>query len=889
MDSKNAQYEMFARRRFKALCGVFLFVLPLAAQTGSATAKKKELKAVNTEGVSASSTSKAQESTLSNAAARRNENVQVNLIDNEATKEANVRLGDNVTFVPQPPVEAGAYASEYGRTPSESVEQSPVPALGGFHGELYEFLQNSVFNARTFFQVGSVKPSHKNTYGGRFTALVRGLGAVTASFSQREERGMVNGNVQVPLPSERTPLATDPAVRAFVARILAAYPAEPPNRTDLDVRLLNTNAPQEIDQIDGSLQLDRDFGTRNHLSTSHTLDRLRIDAFQLVAGLNPDQDLHNHRSRLTFTHQFSGASSVQLGAAYTRNMSDLRSDPTAVGPYISTGHVLQDLGPDQYFPIHRATNTFRWDAVFSHRSADGRHLLTWGGDVSRYQVNGIESANSRGEIDFRDTADHTAVENLLLGLPTVYEVTTGSLNRGFRNMDADLFAADQWRINPGLQIYYGLRYNVVTAPTEVNGLDATPYRCDCNNFSPRFSITYRLPGDWMLRTGYTVSFGQIGPVTYGQIRFNAPLVRRIQVQKPDLLDPLRGIDLNNPETRQSPTFLSSDLVSPYSHQYNFGLERRLGAKSGSAYVLRLAYIGSRTFKLLDGYWLNRAVTVPGIPLTTGTVDQRRPDPRYSDVRLIVNGGAAYLDAAQLSLEAPYHRGLSFGLSYTFGKALDTGANYAGTAAHNDIGKFRAQTQFDSQKDRKALSDFDSTHSLVLYYSYDLPRSPAPRLLSWLVNGWKLSGAALVKTGTPFTILTGSDAPGFGNVDGVVSERPNLLDPSILGKTVGDPDTAQLILKRDRFSYLAPGQLAGTLGRNAFRKDGIRNVNAALSKQYRLGVRGEHTLSLRAEAFNLTNHPQFDAPLYLLTNPSFGKIINTLNNGRVVQLSVRFGF
>jgi hypothetical protein len=866
---------------------MIVFGLSLGAQNMPSPAKQTETTRSNGAGGGGGAASDSPDGILSRAAAQRNENIQVNLIDNDATKEANVRMGNNVTVLSQVPAETSAYAGEYGRAASESIAIASAPDFTGFHFELYDNLQNSIFNARTFFQVGGVQPSRQNTYGLRFTTKVLGLGVVTGSFSQHHERGMVNGNVQVPLPSERTPLAADPAAREFITRILEAFPAQLPNRTDLDPRLLNTNAPQSTDRLDGSLRLDRGLGPRNHLSVSYSVSRLRIDAFQLVAGLNPDTEIHGHRARLGFTHSFSPSSQVAMGFAFTRSLSDLRSDPTAVGPCVFTGHVLQDLGPDIPFPVHRAANTFRWGAVFSHAFADGHHLLTWGGDLSRNQINGFESVNSRGEYDFRNTAQHTAVENLLLGLPAWYEVTLGSLTRGFRNLDASLFIADQWKVTPSLQVYYGLRYSPVTAPKEVNGLNAPPYGCDCNNFSPRFSIAYRLPKDWLLRTSYTVSFGEIYPVTYGQVRLNAPLAHRIQLQNPDLLNPLGAVDLNDPTVRQSPTSISPDLVSPYSHQYNFSLERRLGARSGSPYLLRLGYIGSRTFKLLDAYWLNRAVPVSGVPLTSNTVDQRRPDPRYYDVRSIVNGGAAYLDAAQASLVAPYRRGLTFTLTYTFGKALDTGSNYASTAAKTDISKFRAQTQFDSQKDRKALSDFDSTHSLMLSLSYDLPHVPAPRAMGWLLDRWQLSGAALVKTGTPFTLLIGADGPGYGNVDGLVSERPNLLDTSILGSTIGDPDTASQILSRDRFSYLAPGQLAGTLGRNTFRKGGIRNINAALSKQYRFGGRSGHTATLRAEAFNLTNRPQFDAPLYLLTNPSFGKIINTLNNGRVLRLGVYF--
>jgi hypothetical protein len=51
---------------------------------------------------------------------------------------------------------------------------------------------------------------------------------------------------------------------------------------------------------------------------------------------------------------------------------------------------------------------------------------------------------------------------------------------------------------------------------------------------------------------------------------------------------------------------------------------------------------------------------------------------------------------------------------------------------------------------------------------------------------------------------------------------------------------------------------------------------------------EKTLQFRADAFNLTNTPQFDEPQRNLTSPAFGKITNTLNDGRVLQFGLRIG-
>jgi len=813
---------------------------------------------------------------LDGAASLRNENVQANRIDFDALKLTNVRLGTSVTLVAQPPVEVSQYATEHGRAAGEAAVLRPAAPLSGWHGELFESFKNSVFNARTFFQSGDVLPSRANRYGGRFSGVYDPLGALTGSFQQHKSRGMVNGNVLVPKPDERTPLASDPAVRAVVGRFLDAYPDAAPNRLDYDQRALNTNASQAIDEIDASLRLDRPIGARNRLFLSQALNRQRISAFQFVAGQNPDTEIHSHRSRATWRREFSAASEASFGFGFTRVMSDLRSEPNAVGPRVRTGYQVEELGPDSQFPIHRAINTFRWGGLAARRS--GAHTLTFGGDVTRLQLNGIETNNARGVFWFGNNFGRTAIENMRMGTPTMYEVTLGSMARGFRNWSANLFLADQWKLTPGLQVYYGLRYSLDGRPAEVNGLNTLPYGCDCTNFSPRFSLAWRAPGQWVVRAGYTVSFGQIFPVTYQQVRYNLPGARYIQVQNPDLLDPLRGVDLSAATGRTSPTFFSPDLVDPYSHQYTFSAERVV-----QSWRVRAGYVGSRTFKLLDVYTSNRAVPVEGIPFTTATVDQRRADPRYFDVKNVLNGGAAYLDAAQFTLEAPNTWKVVLGATYTFSKALDTGSDYSGTAANGDLARGRAQSQNLSFGDKKGLSNFDTPHSLMVYYAYDLPRFT--RRLGWLTGGWSVSGSTLLRNGTPLTLYVGSDAPGFGNVDGGPSDRPSIVDPGILGMTVGDPDTASSIMRRDRFAYITVGDHRGNLGRNTFRKGPIANFNAALGKAWKIGGNGG-AVTLRGEAFNLTNHPQFDEPQRNLSSPAFGKITNTLNDGRVIQISLR---
>ena len=824
------------------------------------------------------------------SSSRRNENVPVYQIDTNVIKELNQRLGVSYEIVPEATADKSFFAAEFGRSPRGDVIINKLSSQSSWHGELFELHQNSSMNARTFFQFGPVQPARENRYGARLGGPLGSFADVMGGFSQEKIRGMVNGNV--PLAGERTPLTTDPQLRPIVERFLAAFPNELPNRTDIDERALNTNAPQRIDSTSADLRLDKELGDRNQLTLFHEMGRTRIDAFQLVAGQNPDTEIHTHHSRVALYREMSVNQFIELGFTFQRTKSVLKSPPEAVGPRVRFARQIAELGPSGQFPVNRAANTFSWGGVMTQLMGSGDHTLTWGGTLIRTQLNGIESNDLRGRFNFSNTSAtsntpaRTAIENFLYGVPARYDVTLGDVHRGYRNWHGDLFFGHRWRVTPQLQLYYGLRYGLETTPIEVNALDILPYGCDCNNVSPRLSLAYDFGKGWVTRASYNLGYGPIRPVTYQQIRNNLPLVQRFVLQDPDLANPLKDIDPNNPGARVSPVRISPDLVSPYSHQYNLTLEKRLSRR----YLMRLGYLGSRTLKLHHPFITNRADLVPGIPTTRATVDERRPDQRFSDILTIVNGGIGYLDAFQVNFEAPYRNGLSWKAVYTFSKALDTGSDYAATAATRDLIFGRGQNQHQILEDLKGPSNFHSPHAFLLNYSYDFPRPvSAAHWSRLLLNGWQVSGTALLKMGTPFNMFVGSDSPGFGNVDGGTSDRPSILDPSILGMSISHPDTAPDILRKDRFDFIQPGESRGNIGRNAFRKAPIRNFNLALSKEWQGDGLDEWTLLLRAEAYNLTNTPQFDEPNRNLTAEAFGTITNALNDGRVFQLGLQLIF
>ena len=811
---------------------------------------------------------------------RRNENIQFNLVDNNVLKELNVRLGAAATVIEEFRPERGYFGAEFGNPPSAVLHVVPSQRTGT-HGNLWYGHLNSVFSARSFFQAGDVKPARENRYGFVLDAPAWRGGRWSFEGSQEKLRGSVNGNVLVPRPDERTPLAADPEKRAIIARFLAAYPAELPNRTDINARALNTNSPQVIDNQDAGVRLDQALGGQDRLVFDYRFLAQSVDAFQLVAGQNPDTDTKSHRASVTWNRKWSAATISDFSIGFDRLGSLLLPEENAVGPMVAiTG--LTTLGPAGEIPIDRAQNQYR--AAGHVRRAGAAHSWTAGFDVARRQINGYETDAHRGYFSFSNDYGRGGIENLRVGTPTQHIVSIGHVHRGYRHWRMKFYAGDDWKAHPNLDLRFGLRYEPVTRPVEVNGIDRVAYDSDWNNLAPQFGFARRLPESWgAVRGAYGIHYGDIFPVTFGQIRFSPPGSVKFAIPAADLVNPLTAPTLTGarPDVLGNLYLLDPELALPYSHQYNFSWQPGFLR----SWKLQLGYAGSRSHKLLIMWYLNRAHPVEGIPQTTATVNQRRAIADLAEIRWVLNGSRGYYDAARVSLIAPRWKGLTLDAAYWFSKALDFGADYTNTAAGGDSRVSRSQWEFETHRDRKGLSAFDQPHALLLRGSYEIPGARGP---GWarLLGGWSFSSAVLLKKGTPFAVTT-PDGPGYGNVDGNGGDRPNLLDPSILGRTIGHPDTSVQLLPVSAFAFMRPTDRGGNLGVNTFRKGVIRNVNASLARTWTMNSHLRFTL--RGESINLLNTPQFAEPGSQLGTPEFAHITNTLNDGRTFRFLIQFGW
>lgn len=781
---------------------------------------------------------------------RRNENIQFNLVDNNALKELNVRLGATATLVQEFQADRGYFGAEFGNPPSPVIHLTAA-RRANWHGNLFFNHQNSVLSARSFFQAGDVQPARENRYGLQTSVTPGRNWYFSVQASQDKIRGQVNGNVLVPRPEERTALTADLGRRAIVERYLGAYPALLPNRTDINPRALNTNAPQRIDGNDAALRLEH-----KRVYAQYQFTGQSVDAFQLVAGQNPNTRTRSHRARLTWAPGVHW----RITSAFDRIGSLLVPEPNAVGPMVSIAG-LTTLGPLAAIPIDRAQNIYRQEAIYNATS--GNHTWAAGGGFIRRQFNGMETDAHRGFLSFSNDFGRTGIENLRLGTPSQYLASVGNVWRGFRQSLGAVYAHDSWRATKRLTVQYGIRWECIGRPGEVNQLNQIAYGADCNNAAPRVGGALRLPGEWgVVRSAASVQFGEILPVSYSQVRFSPPRSVKLVILAPELTNPFNG---SGEAPKPNLYLLDPQLATPYHYQYNTSWERGLGA----GWRMQAGYTGSRAHKLPVMWYLNRAHPVAGIPQTTATINSRRPDAVLADVRWVLNGSRGYFDAGRLTVVAPNVKNVTLDAAYWFSKAMDLGADYTNTSYDADSRLSRSQSEYETHRDRKARSQFDQPHAFLARVSY-----------SW--KKWTASSVVLLKQGTPFHVTT-LDGPGFGNVDGNGGDRPNLLLPEILGRSIGNPDTSVQQLPRAAFSPIRPGEETGNLGANVFRKGAIRNVNAAVTRSWRVPY--ETVITLRAESINLLNTPQFAEPGSVFGTPEFGFITNTLNDGRAFRFNL----
>ena len=212
---------------------------------------------------------------------------------------------------------------------------------------------------------------------------------------------------------------------------------------------------------------------------------------------------------------------------------------------------------------------------------------------------------------------------------------------------------------------------------------------------------------------------------------------------------------------------------------------------------------------------------------------------------------------QLQFQRRLSRGLQGLFSYTWSKSLDI-------ASSDVLGGVR-DDKFDIQLDR-GPSDFDVRHVASGGLTYAIPGLNAHTVGGKILSGWSLDSILVARSATPVNV-TYSRRASFGSV----SLRPDLVpnvplylsDPSVPGgKRLNNTPVSSI----QRGPFLIPNTLRnGTLGRNALRGFPMWQIDFAIRRQFNLVE--QLRMQVKAEFFNLFNHPNFGDPLSSLGSVS----------------------
>ena len=592
----------------------------------------------------------------------------------------------------------------------------------------------------------------------------------------------------------------------------------------------------------------------------------------------------------------------------------------------------------------RGNHTFKW-GVDLHRLRDD--LAQWQDQnprgVLRFNTN-VTSLNPPKTTPAtpQPTASSQAndVASLLLDEPNSMGRDVPINAKAFRGTEFFTYAADRWQVSRKLTLDLGLRwefyppftprgpgrfsnYDPTTNSLVIAGIGSNPEdlgrKTHYKDFAPRIGIAYRLTERTVVRGGFGLSyfpypdndyafdfpvlqnnafpdacgcgFGQAqisgGPVLSMASGFPAPLVATIPANG---IIPVTGKVGTTSLLNQNYTAVSLNFREPYTESWNIAVEQSLPAK----FVGEVAYVGNHGVDIPTVYNLNAArapnVGSAGRPLF----------PLTGNVALKFIGTSSNYHALQAKLDRKFSRGFLMTTAYTYSKALGY-VNEGSNTINSTVGGL--QNYIGDIRSNYAPLAFDRRHTIVQSVIYELPFGKGKPLLSSgvggiVLGGWQVSTVLTVMTGLPLNITGGSalNAPGDTQV-------PNLTGSFTILHGVGVPGpnatpwfdvTPSNIVNnvpqcRGPFCQTAAGVL-GNEPRRAFSGPGFFNLDASVFRRF--PIKERISMELRAEAFSVTNTPQFDKPnqgFSTNTASNFGYVTATIGGNRSVQLGAKLTF
>lgn len=806
------------------------------------------------------------------------------------------------------------FSAEYGRNSGAILNIATKSGTNQFHGEVFDYLRNDVFDARNFFDI--TKPAfRRNQYGGTFGGpILKDRTFFFFSYEGLTHRQAITLSSGVLTDAQRAAV-TDPVVLKLLPLIPKANtgpstfrgPAIAPVGNNQWTFDLNHRLTQN-DTLHAYYVLQRD--SRTEPTSGNTMT---------IPGFGDQRTGHRQIFTLSETHTFGTSTVNELRLGFNRlhfpiapvaalNTADFGINnginrPLALPLITVQGINLVFGGPTTYSGRAPTTATFADTLTI----LKGRHSLKLGGE--------FRPAWSHQWISTAGTFTFASANAFVTDTANAFTQTLGDTDTSILLRATGLFVQDGFKVRSNLTFDLGFRYDWIMPPKERynrliifdpgtdsllrvgQGLDNV-YHQSAKNFQPRLGFAWdpSNSGRMSVRGGYAILTEQPRDIT-AALAGNPPLNIPLSLPAGTTTSLSRALNDVQASGTIAPTSIDKNFDSSYMQSWNLNVQREVAG----GLAVSIGYYGSKGTHLQVTRNANQLLNGVRPFARLSATSPISPNVGLTNITQRESVGTSDYNGLWLTANKRFARGLSFNSSYTFSKSIDISSrtNLGLTTTPVPI-----QDAFNLRGSR-GLSDFDARHRFVINTIYELPFKG-----SRLLQGWQLSGIVQDQSGNPLNILSGSSpTTNINNLTGAATVRPDLIGPVKMVRNVSQWFSNSVCDPTDPANCPAGSAFGipvsfvngvrvlhfGSLGRNALSGPGFNDVDFSILKN--TTIRENIHTQFRAEMFDIFNHANFGNPNLIATpgSTTFGVIQSTRfptgesGSSRQVQFTLKVMF
>jgi hypothetical protein len=883
-------------------------------------------------------------------------NFQINGINLNDISQNQITFQPSISTTSEFKIDNSTFSSEYGRSDGSIVTVATRSGTDRFHGEAFDYFRNEALDARNYFNrgfnpstglplianTGDKAPLKRNNFGGSVGGPVwRGHTFFFGSYEGlRQHQGILQNN-GVFSQAQQSAIAANAAADPIAAKLAALIPL--PNSGTNYVSF--TAGPVNIDQFTGDILHQISSSDSLHGFYAFQKDIRTEPSLQgdTLPGWGDHRAAHRQIGTVSETHIFNPSMVNEARLGFNRIaivFSPANTiDPTSIGlgdgltgnkglPQIMVSDIGTGVGMTFGGPAGFPQGRYDTTGVLSDTVTmlKGKNTFKWGGEFRRYLV--ASFAGNIGSLTFSSTPNDFELDQT-----TVFSIQPNIVSSRVYADSAAGFVQDHYKLTPNVTLEGGVRFewngtpveganrftifnpaNVTLTQVGTNGLAANSAYKQNNNLEPRVGFAWDFFGTsrTVLRGGYAYLVDQpVSGVVTG-LASNPPFSTAVSYNSAKAI-PLSSLYASAAASGISLYAVNPNYKNAYIESFNLNLQQALPW----GLVAQAYYDGSVGRHLEIEANANQVVGATSAtqvhPFTALAANSPiRPGGAIaSNIGYRTSTGHSSYNALWLVLGKSMSNGLQFNMNYEWTKSLDInslGSQGALSAAGG------ALEDSNNPSLNYGLSDFDVRQHYAGTAIYELPFKQ-----NNLVRGFQLEAIMQYQTGNPVNIVAGSSS--FNGITGV--PRPTQVGPVVRSKqqAVGNANvtlfhsaglgyggtvcdvtnyTSTCSLEIQGTQANATGTTAptvytglGTMQRNAFTGPGFADLDLSGEKETKIfeGL----SFTLRADAFDIFNHPNFGQPSGNVQSAAFGQISATRfatsdgGSSRQLQISGKFTF